>query len=296
MFKFKALIFAVCLIFFIVLSNDVFAIEKRAPVEIEFRAYDGFKIYGILNIPDQASINAKAPFVIFLHSICKSHEAWGEFSNEVKSSLNVATLTIDLRGHGKSIRNKKNKFVHWQNFPASGYKKMPEDVVDVINFIKNEYPEIDTNNTALVGSSLGATSALIAASYLMNIKTVIMISPMLQYKGFDMRLPIVKYGENPLLFIVSQKDKYPYESSRELMKFAQGRRRLETYPFGGNGEDILKFQPESKKLIINWLRESKIQGNYIIPDEESVNKAKIKPIKEYSEKIKNSGSFYGDLQ
>ena len=245
-------------------TNSVYAKKKKkGPVEINVTTSDGFHIVGQLDIPKDAKVKDKAPLVIFLHSIGRDSTEWGDFPNTVKDKLGVATLTIDLRGHGKSIVNNNGKKFYWQYFTEKSYKKFPDDVLDVLKYVKKEYPEVDCYKISIVGASLGANTALMAGSYAikydsMNIKSIIMLSPMLKYKGFDLRLPIVRYGEKPLLFIVSQKDNYAYQSSTELIKFAQGKKLLKVYPSGGNGVYLIKFQKETAPLIMDWIKESLI--------------------------------------
>ena len=285
---------------FAVLSQGVFATTKRNPVDVEIKSYDEFKIVGSLDIPNYASVECKAPLVIFLHSICQDSNIWGEFPKEIKDSLSVATLNLDLRGHGKSVKDKNGKTLHWQDLAHPEYKKMPEDIIEVLNYIETEYPEIDSKKIAIVGASLGATVGLMTASFGDKIDTVIMFSPMLEYKGFDLRLPIVKYGKNPLLFLVSKKDAYSYESCQELIKLPQGKKQLEVYPFGGHGEDLLRFQPDSGKLVAKWLRDNFFDGTIVVKHkkkmaEKKFKKVKYKKVGEYFGKIKKDRDIHGSV-
>lgn len=288
------LVSIICICVFVFSAQSVYAIKKRKPFEVEIESYDGFKLTGVMDIPDYASVETKAPLIIFLHSIYKNNEAWGEFPEDIKNFLNVATLNLDLRGHGKSTQGKKH--LHWQNMEMTDYKKMPEDILEVLKFVEKEYPEINHKKIAVIGASLGATMGLMAASYVENIDTIIMFSPMLKYKGFDLRLPIVKYGEHPVLFIVSAQDKYSYDSANELIKFVQGEKKILAYPFGGHGEDLLKFQPESRRIVLNWLKKNFSDGKIIrTPQQEEEAKLrgfKYKKVGEYFGKIKKDRNIY----
>ncbi len=268
--------------------------NKKMPVEVEIKSHDGFKLRGVLNIPDKASITSKAPLVIFLHSICKNKTAWEELPDNINESLNVATLNLDIRGHGKSTKDKEDKRLHWQNLKAVDYKKMPDDVLEVLKFIKKEYPEIDDNKVAIVGAGLGSVMGLMAASYVSdNIDAIIMFSPMLSYKGFDLRLPIVNYGEKPVLVFASEKDKYSFESGKELMKFAQGKKHFETYSFGGNGEDLLKFQPNSGEFAVKWLKENFTEGKAVeYKNKPAISDFKRREVGEYFGKVKTDRDLY----
>jgi len=230
--------------------------KKKGAVKLDIQVRDGFHIIGLLDVPKKTTVKNKVPLVVFLHSIGEDSTEWGTFPSTVKEQLNVATLNINLRGHGKSVLNKNSRKVYWQNFQDKDFKKFPYDVIDVLKYVKEQYPEIDSSKVAIVGASLGANTALMTGSYGISAKTIIMLSPMLNYKGYDLRLPIVKYGNHPLLFMVSKKDVYPYQSCIELIKFAQGKKLLKTYPYGGSGVNLIKFQPDAKPLIINWIKES----------------------------------------
>lgn len=284
---------------FVIVANHALAAIKRQPVELEIPSYDGFNIHATLDIPDYASPKTKAPVVIFLHSICGSQLSWKEIPEQLKEKLYVATLNVDIRGHGKSTQDKNGKNLHWQNLTEPDYMKMPEDIIEIINYLEKQYPEINTDEIAIVGSSLGATVGMMAVTYQKKerIKAVIMLSPMLEYKGFDLRLPIVKYGKHPLMLLVSEKDKYSYESCLELIKFGQGLKVLKSYPNGGHGEDLLKFQPESKDLILKWLKENFTKGKikFVYEEEDPKRKYKYREIKEYPGQVKVRGDIYGGI-
>ncbi len=261
-YKILLILLIICGSVFLLNTDTSFAKKKKkGPVQLDIQTRDGFHITGQLDIPKNASVKNRVPLVVFLHSIGKDSNEWGTFPSEINSGLGVATLAIDFRGHGKSIINKNSKKVYWQYFKTAEFKKYPYDIVDVLKDIKEHYPEIDTSKIAVAGTSLGANMGLMAGSLGINAKTIIMFSPMLDYKGYDLRLSIVKYGNHPLLFIVSKKDSYPYSSCLELIKFAQGKKLLKVYPWGGDGIKLLKFQPDCKPLIKNWIKESLIDKN-----------------------------------
>ncbi len=298
--NFKIKIFC-CLVFVSILcfnSTCVYSakkIKETEPIEIEVPSFDGFYIAGNLDLPTYATVSNKAPLVIFLHSLGATSISWGNYPRKFKK-LGMATLTIDLRGHGKSIKNKDNKNKYWQHFKTADFKKYPKDITSVLKYLKEEYPEVDTSNVAIVGSSLGATTALMTAISGEPIKTVVLISPMLEYKGFDLRLPIVKYGEHPILFLTSKKDRYSFDSCEELIKFAQGKKMLKSYPNGGHGLILLKFQPESEKTILNWVKTIIVKEKKINEKPKKKKSKRIKPLyKEYTGKIKKSGDLHRSL-
>jgi len=251
--KISLMLFLVlCLVFS--LKSTVYAAKASGPTIVQYQATDGFNITGLLDLPSGSSIKKKVPLVIFLHSLGGSKIEWGTFPNSVKS-LGFATLNIDLRGHGQSILDKRNKKKYWPNFNKTDFSKYPSDVSLAINYLKENYPEINTGKIAIIGSDIGADTAILAGyRFNKNVKTLILLSPTTFYKGLDTRVPLVGYGVHPVLIIVSQSDRFSYNDSTELIKYAQGKKVLKAYPYGGSGIDLLKFQPDSKGLILNWLK------------------------------------------
>jgi predicted esterase len=235
--------------------NTVFSAPKTAEKTIiQFPSKDGFNIAGELDIPAGSSVNKKVPVVIFLHSLGGNKTEWRTLPTSVKS-LGTATLTLDLRGHGLSILDKKNKKTYWQNFKNQEFSKYSEDVSYAIKYLKENYPEINIDKTALIGSDIGAVTAIMAArNNKTAVKSLVLLSPLSLFKGIDTRIPILEYGAHPILILVSKNDRNSYIDSTELIKYAQGKKILKVYPSGGSGIDLLKFQPDSKNLILNWLK------------------------------------------
>lgn len=231
------------------------AITKKAgPVDIEYQSADGFNMTGLLDIPAKASIKHKVPLVIFIHSIGMTKDEWQTYPQNIKA-LGVATLCLDLRGHGKSIVNKFEKKRYWPAFEKKDYEKFPGDVNAVFNYLKEDYPEVNTSKVAIIGSNLGATTGILAGSTNnRNIKTLVLLSPMIDFKGIDVRIPTVAYGKNPVLIMVSKNDRKSYLDAEELIKYAQGKKVIKVYPFGGNGAELLRFQNGTQTEIINWLK------------------------------------------
>ncbi|MDD3150390.1 MAG: alpha/beta hydrolase [Candidatus Gastranaerophilales bacterium] len=227
-------------------SSDKFAI-------IQFQSTDGFNLIGDLVIPKKASRKNKVQLVIFAHALGRSKDDWSDLLKKVQG-LNVATLNLDLRGHGQSILNANEKLSYWRNYSDKTFVKYPDDIKSAIKYIKDFYPEIDSTQIALIGANIGANASIVAAkSSKENVKALVLLSPTLEYKGIKTPIALLDYGEHPILLMASEKDKFTYEDCKKLIKYAQGNKVFKIYSFGGNGLDLIKFQPDSQDYIINWL-------------------------------------------
>lgn len=245
------------LVFMLILINTSVnaASKKKAsnPQEVKFQSKDGFNLTGYLYTPPNASLKHKVPVVLLLHSIGEDSSFWGAFPFKIMNT-GKAVLAMDMRGHGKSIYNKYNKRRDWMHFSNQEFQKYPDDINSAIKYLKENNQEINTAKVGLIGANISGSTAIIATkSNLKSIKTIVVLSPVIRYKGIDPRIPLVNCGKTPLLIIASKKDTFSFHNSTELWKYAQGPKSIKIYPFGGNGSDLLRFQPTSQSLIINWL-------------------------------------------
>lgn len=244
---------AVAALFFVV-NNACFAKKSSGSAEVKVITNDGFNLVGYISIPKKKSLENKAPLVILLHSLGLNSVDWRDFPNKIKD-LDVAVLSMDLRGHGKSILNKKGKKRYWQNFNDAEFQKLPLDIISAIDTVRQQYPEVDVKNIAIVGSNLSANAAVIAARKKnKDVKALVLLSPTIDFKGLETRIPMAEYGNHPVLIMVSKLDSFSYRGSSELIKYAQGIKEFKVYQNSGNGMNMLKLEPDTQQIIIDWLK------------------------------------------
>lgn len=243
------------LLFLISTSSAIWASKKKktGPEDITFLTQDGFNLVGNLYRPKNASLKNKVPVVLLLHSIGANSRSWKNFPVKLTNS-GKAVFTLDMRGHGGSIYNKNNKRRDWINFQDKDFKKYPDDINALIKYLKDNCPDINSSKVGIVAANVSANASIIAAKNNNKvIKTLVLLSPAISYKGIDPRIPMVGYDKNPVLIMVSKKDRYSFNGSTELLKYAQGTKKLKAFPNGGNGVDLLRFQPQAEPMIVDWL-------------------------------------------
>jgi alpha-beta hydrolase superfamily lysophospholipase len=78
--------------------------------ELTLTTADGFKLYGWLDKP--ATVTKPMPIILFAHQFGADHSTWDTLAKKFNAK-GYATLSVDLRGHGKSImqNNKENKVI-----------------------------------------------------------------------------------------------------------------------------------------------------------------------------------------
>lgn len=244
-------------LFFILINtcNGCFA-QSYTKKALTVIANDGFTLKATLTYP---KIKNKKEYktVLLLHSHGTNSGWWQSLPSSLLEN-GFAVLTMDLRGHGESVYNPKLNKVSWKSLTNNAYKKYPDDVLQVINYVRNEYPRMQFfNDWAIVGSDIGASAGVIAADTTdaAKPKTIVLLSPVVQTRGLYIPVHIAQLGEVDFLSISSADDQASLEAEKYLKKFAQNQFSIYTSPSKSSGMIILKNDPEVIPIITEWIKE-----------------------------------------
>jgi alpha-beta hydrolase superfamily lysophospholipase len=178
---------------------------------VTFTSDDGVLLVGSYFTP-KLGINNSTPSVILLHMLGKDRSTWNEFAQDLSHKGYVA-LSVDLRGHGESKR-KDNSTISYQSFVPDDFKNMTLDVKAAKEFLirdKNANPY----KVSIIGASIGANIALNYAASDHNIKSVILLSPGLDYMGVTTLSAITQY-RNPIYIAATKGDSQSAKDSQTL--------------------------------------------------------------------------------
>ncbi len=225
--------------------------KPKTKTKIEFEAKDGFLLVGDLYFSPQRK--PPCPLVILLHSFGSKSSDWGNLGETLRLK-NYNVLALDLRGHGKSVYTKNLRFKSRMNFEKEDWVKYPIDVVSSIDYIKKNYPQINTDEIYLVGADLGANSAVLAASIMKNKpKKMVLISPYVSFKNLDIALVVPKLTTVPMMVMASRADRYSYSQSDIIYRLIHSQKVLKLYDEGGSGNLLLKRNPSSYDEIAKYI-------------------------------------------
>lgn len=249
-------------IFFIILTLFLFLINisaeaEQALMEKEFKvvAKDGFNIVAKLTYP---KIKNQKEFqtVVLLHSLGYNSQWWGDLPKELLGK-GYAVLTIDLRGHGESVYNKRLSKISWKNMKNSAYSKYPTDVLEVINtIIKENTKRIFFDNWAIVGADIGASAGVLVSDlYETAPKTIVMISPVIETKGLYIPTSIAHLENVDILSISGTDDNDSVVASTYLSRFAQNEFMTFTSESRSTGMLMIKNDQQLPRLISEWIFE-----------------------------------------
>lgn len=247
-FRFFALM-AVCLLLGL---NCVEA--AKAPVDVECEVSDGSIISGSVYYP-----KAKKPkysTIVLLHSLGYNSSRWSDFAESL-ADAGFGVVTIDFRGHGKSVYTAKLNRQSWTNYKREVFKKYPDDVLAILTLIKEEHPKLSFDEWGIVGADIGSNTAVLVAEKAKNKpKTVVLISPNESFKGLFIPISIVNMGNIPILTIACEKNRDSLAAQKSLARYAQGDYIIKNFDYHLSGM-LMLGDPEVALHIKSWL-ESKV--------------------------------------
>jgi len=242
----------ITLTFFLFFTNNITnAAENFVNKEIKAVAEDGFNIEATLSYPKTKN-QKEFSTVILLHSLGYNSQWWEDLP-KLLNNKGYAVLSIDLRGHGASVYNSRLTKASWKNMKNSAYAKYPDDVVRVLEKVKEDNPKrIFFNNYAIVGADIGASAGVIAADmYPVNPKTIVMISPVVKAKGLYIPVSMAHLDRVDYLSISGTDDIMSKDAESYLCKFAQNEFISYTSESKSTGMLMIKNDPDLAKLILN---------------------------------------------
>lgn len=203
--------------------------EVSVPVE-------GIDLAGSFYVPED--LPPPWPGIILLHMLGQERSSWDAFARQL-TDAGYASLSVDLRGHGETGGE-----VDWDLAIS--------DLQQVWSYLAGK-ENIDQDRTAIIGASIGANLALIAGANEASVKTVVLLSPGLDYSGVETITAVHSFGPRPILFAASQDDPYAADSAISLENDAAGETGLIIYESAGHGLNMLMNEPGLSQQIIAWL-------------------------------------------
>lgn len=247
-------IFLLILVIFVLINTGqkTYCANKIIKKEIEIETKDSRIIKATLTYPKIEGVT-KHPTVLLLHSLGYSSENWGNLIADL-NAIGCAVIAMDLRGHGKSIYDINLKRKVWNYFTPKTYQKFPNDVVAILNQAQAVSKKVDLNNWAIVGADIGANTAVLTVkAYKKKPKTMVLISPSMDFKGLYIPIAMTEIGTMPILSMASTQDSHSISEQQKLSKFAQGGFYAKNYPKGGMGMMMIKSNPTMAMNITKWI-------------------------------------------
>ena len=206
---------------------------------------DEVEIAGTFENPAQAT-----GAVLCLHMMPTDRTGWSAFQWAL-SERHIASLAIDLRGHGESTNRGQLDF---RTFEDRDHQASRLDVQVAIAWLVAK--GFSRDHIAIIGASIGANLALQALSEDEELRAGALLSPGENYRGI-LTLPAVAKLRDPqaLLVISSSDDQESYGASQKIVEGANIRdKEMILLENAGHGTRMFDRQEDLLSLVVEWLR------------------------------------------
>jgi dienelactone hydrolase len=156
---------------------------------------------------------------MFLHGLNQKRATWTLMA-EALQARGVAVLTMDLRGHGESVRRITAygaQILDASKFTGQDHLAMMMDIETAYAWLEKQ-PGIDRTRIGLVGTSVSANLAIRYAAINRQLGALVVLSPMVN-TGSGLRTDdaIKDIGPMPLRIFVSRHDSFSFSSCERLI-------------------------------------------------------------------------------
>jgi dienelactone hydrolase len=181
-----------------------------------------------------------ASAVVMLPMLGRPKDDWAAIGDRF-ASAGITALAIDLPGLGAPG-------------DAASLTAWGQDAVAAVAFLASRPADVRPGSIGLMGASLGANLAAVAAAGDGAVRSLALVSPSLDYRGVRIEGPMRQYGGRPALLIASLQDPYAARSVRELASEAPGPRQMRWSDTGAHGTVLLARDPDLVRSLIEWFQ------------------------------------------
>ena len=184
-----------------------------------------------------------SPGVVLVHMLSRNKSDWQGLPDRIREA-GITALAIDLRGHGSSSGS------------SSELTAMVQDVRAAAQWLASR-ANVRPDAIAVVGASLGASLALIAAAELPLIRAIGVLSPSIDYRGLRTDVGLVKrIGSRPIWFAASMEDPLALRTMRDMAAESSGPREQHVSSVAAHGTQLLARDGDVARALVDWLRRS----------------------------------------
>jgi dienelactone hydrolase len=207
--------------------------------QVHFVTSDGVSIAGTLYLPSRPG-----PAVVLIHMQTRSRTDWDAVGSRL-ADAGLAALAIDLRGHGASDPRPTG--------PSAKDGGIVADLKAARAYLATRR-EVTPGKVGLLGASLGANLAVVAAAADPTVRSIALLSPGLDYQGLRTQANLNRYGDRPALLVGSREDAYVMITLRRLSGEGTGVREQLVLDGAGHGTTMLARHPDLADVLVDWFK------------------------------------------
>lgn len=197
------------------------------------------------------SLDGKSgPAVLLVNSFFGSGSDWEPYLSLLKKAKITSILTVDFK-FDLQPNNMKTENANLKS-TDEGVTGILEDLTAAWQFLKNN-PSTDTTRMGIMGALAGANYAALFAAKTKDVKSLVMLSPGIVYRGVECGKAIAEYGERAVFFAASAEDHYSVNSCKNLHGLSKGApAHVEIYDGNTRGCDLIKTGEKFTHFLSDW--------------------------------------------
>lgn len=198
------------------------------------------------------AIKLRAPAVLLLHQLGRDRSTYDSIIGLLREA-GFATLALDFRGHGESTKM-GDKDISWESFSEQDWNGIGIDVATALAGLRKKRG-VDPDTIGIVGASIGANTAFVTASSDALIKSVVLLSPGLDYRGIKTEPATSGMAQRSVLIVAAENDSYSFESSKKLSQQVENSVFIQEKG-DAHGTNMLEANPSLPQKMIEFLTKS----------------------------------------
>ena len=217
---------------------------------VTFQTFDEVNIFGDW-YPSPTTIGV----VILLHMMPADRKSWAPFQ-EVLLKHHLASLAIDLRGHGESVTTKSGGKLDYKAFTDEQHRQCLHDVMAAVDWLVAK--KYEKSQIMIGGGSIGGNLAVWMLEQDPELAGAFCLSPG-NYRGIDAFEQAGYLKSHHSLWTAGSDTDDPeaYETARKMMDEAgASRKTFVPYKNAGHGTHLFSSDPELMENLASWIEES----------------------------------------
>jgi pimeloyl-ACP methyl ester carboxylesterase len=204
---------------------------------VTFRSPTGRTVTGLLTEAE----SRPAPAVVLVPMLGRPKDDWQPIAERL-ASAGMHALAIDLPG---------------MDLPADpqALGTWHEDVRAAAVFLAG-LSEVRPGALGMAGASLGANLVAVAAAAAPEVRSIVLVSPSLEYRGVRIEGAMHQFGARQALMAASVQDPYAARSVREMEKMGAGSREVRWSSVPAHGMALLTRDPDLVQTLIDWFQQT----------------------------------------
>lgn len=192
---------------------------------------------------------------ILVHMHPSTKESWASFQQQL-ARRGIASLAIDLRGHGDSRETEDGRMLDYRSFSDEENRLSIQDLTAAYEWIRGR--GIDQGRIAVVGASIGANLALRLLAEEPTMPCALLLSPGISYHGVDV-MDITDYivpEQSVYIVASSEDDDESVDASEQIMDALEIDTKIfKRLKHAGHGSAMIESDAVLMGQLADWLRD-----------------------------------------